>query len=113
MKPVSVRFQCFGPYMAQQFIDFSLLEKNGLFLICGETGAGKTTILDAMCYALYGESSGGQRGDLEHMRCKLAQKTDETLVEFIFISNAQLYKFTRSLKFKTKNRQRRFNMIKI
>ena len=103
MKPVSVRFQCFGPYMAQQFIDFSLLEKNGLFLICGETGAGKTTILDAMCYALYGESSGGQRGDLEHMRCKLAQKTDETLVEFIFDSNGRRYKFSRSLKFKTKN----------
>ena len=103
MKPVSVRFRCFGPYMEQQFIDFSLLEKNGLFLICGETGAGKTTILDAMCYALYGESSGGQRGDLEHMRCKLAQKTDETLVEFIFDSNGQRYKFSRSLKFKTKN----------
>lgn len=103
MRPVSVRFQCFGPYMEEQFIDFSLLEKNGLFLICGETGAGKTTILDAMCYALYGESSGGQRGDLEHMRCKLAGKTDETLVEFVFESNGQRYQFTRSLKYKTKN----------
>jgi DNA repair exonuclease SbcCD ATPase subunit len=103
MKPVSVRFQCFGPYMAEQFIDFALLEKNGLFLICGETGAGKTTILDAMCYALYGESSGGQRGDLEHMRCKLAQKTDETFVEFIFDSLGKRYKFSRSLKYKTKN----------
>ena len=103
MKPVSVRFQCFGPYMAEQFVDFALLEKNGLFLICGETGAGKTTILDAMCYALYGESSGGQRGDLENMRCKLADKTDETFVEFIFDSNGQRYKFSRSLKFKTKN----------
>ena len=69
MKPVSVTFKCFGPYMDQQFIDFSELEKNGLFLICGETGAGKTTILDAMCYALYCESSGGQRGDIENMRC--------------------------------------------
>lgn len=103
MKPVSVRFRCFGPYMEQQFIDFSLLEKNGLFLICGETGAGKTTILDAMCYALYGESSGGQRGDLEHMRCKLAEKTDETEVEFIFDSNGRRYKFSRTLKYKTKN----------
>lgn len=102
MKPVSVRFQCFGPYMDEQFIDFSLLEKNGLFLICGETGAGKTTILDAMCYALYGESSGGQRGDMEHMRCKLAEKTDETLVEFIFDSTGKRYKFSRSLKYKTK-----------
>ena len=103
MKPVSVRFRCFGPYMKEQFIDFALLEKNGLFLICGETGAGKTTILDAMCYALYGESSGGLRGDLEHMRCKLAEKTDETFVEFIFDSNGSRYKFARSLKYKTKN----------
>ena len=103
MKPVSVRFQCFGPYMTEQFIDFSQLEKNGLFLICGETGAGKTTILDAMCYALYGESSGGQRGELENMRCKLAEKTDETFVEFIFYSMGKRYKFSRSLKFKTKN----------
>lgn len=103
MKPVSVRFRCFGPYMEEQFIDFSLLEKNGLFLICGETGAGKTTILDAICYALYGESSGGQRGDLEHMRCKLAEKTDETEVEFVFDSNGRRYKFSRTLKYKTKN----------
>ena len=103
MKPVSVAFQCFGPYMHQQFIDFSELEKNGLFLISGETGAGKTTILDAICYALYCESSGGQRGDMENMRCKLADKTDETLVEFIFDSMGARYKFSRSLKYKTKN----------
>ena len=103
MKPVSVTFQCFGPYMAQQFIDFSQLEKNGLFLISGETGAGKTTILDAICYALYCESSGGQRGDIENMRCKLADKTDETLVEFIFDSMGARYKFSRALKYKTKN----------
>lgn len=103
MKPVSVAFKCFGPYMAQQFIDFSQLEKNGLFLISGETGAGKTTILDAICYALYCESSGGQRGDIENMRCKLADKTDETLVEFIFDSMGARYKFSRALKYKTKN----------
>ena len=103
MKPVSVRFKGFGPYMDEQFIDFSELEKNGLFLISGETGAGKTTILDAICYALYCESSGGQRGDIENMRCKLADKTDETLVEFIFDSMGARYKFSRALKYKTKN----------
>ncbi len=103
MKPVSVKFKCFGPYMDEQFIDFSELEKNGLFLICGETGAGKTTILDAICYALYCESSGGQRGDIEAMRCKLAEKNDETEVEFVFDSGEQRYKFTRAMKYKTKN----------
>lgn len=99
MRPVSVRFQCFGPYMAEQFIDFTELEKNGLFLICGETGAGKTTILDAMCYALYGKSSGGLRGDISVMRCKLAGKNDETLVEFVFESDGNRYRFLRSLKY--------------
>lgn len=103
MKPISVAFQCFGPYMDRQSIDFTQLEKNGLFLICGETGAGKTTILDAICYALYCESSGGQRGDLEHMRCKLARKEDETSVEYVFESGGHLYKFSRSMKYKTKN----------
>ena len=103
MKPISVRFKCFGPYMDEQFIDFEQLQQNGLFLICGETGAGKTTILDAICYALYCESSGALRGDIEAMRCKLAEKTDETEVEFIFDSNGRRYKFRRAMKYKTRN----------
>ena len=103
MKPISIRFRCFGPYMAEQFVDFSQLEQSGLFLICGETGAGKTTILDAMCYALYGKSSGGLRGDMGVMRCALAGKNDETFVEFIFDCAGQRYKFTRSLKYGRKN----------
>ena len=103
MKPIKLVFQCFGPYMARQCIDFEELERNGLFLICGETGAGKTTILDAICYALYGRSSGGLRGDMSVMRCKLAEKSDETLVEFIFDSNGKRYKFVRSLKYGRKN----------
>lgn len=98
MKPISIRFQCFGPYMGEQFIDFTKLEKNGLFLICGETGSGKTTILDAMCYALYGKSSGGLRDDMSVMRCKLAKPQDETFVEYIFESGQQRYRFFRSLK---------------
>lgn len=103
MKPVSLSFQCFGPYMEPQFIDFARLEQSGLFLICGETGAGKTTILDAMCYALYGRSSGGLRGELEVMRCKLAGRDDETRVEFIFDRSGRRYKFTRSLRMRRKN----------
>lgn len=103
MKPISVRFKCFGPYMAEQFVDFEELEKNGLFLISGETGAGKTTILDAICYALYGRSSGGLRGDLSVMRCSLAAKEDETATEFVFDCSGRRYKFTRSLKYGRKN----------
>ena len=103
MKPVSLRFQCFGPYVQEQFIDFQELEKNGLFLICGETGAGKTTILDAICYALYGRSSGGLRGDISVMRCKLARQDEETRVEYVFDCGGERYQFTRSLKYGRKN----------
>lgn len=103
MKPISVKFRCFGPYMEQQFIDFAKLEQNGLFLICGETGAGKTTILDAICIALYGKSSGGSRGELSEMRCKLAGKDDITEVEFVFENGGRQYKFSRSLRVARKN----------
>ncbi len=103
MKPVFLKFQCFGPYMAEQTIDFAALQKNGLFLISGETGAGKTTILDAMCYALYGKSSGGLRGDLSVMRCKLTGKDDVTQVEFVFDAAGKRYQFTRTLKMGRKN----------
>ena len=98
MKPISVRFKCFGPYMEEQFIDFRQLEKSGLFLICGKTGSGKTTILDAMCYALYGKSSGGYRGGLSDMRCKHAAQTDKTFVEYIFSSGENTYRFYRGVQ---------------
>ena len=98
MKPISVQFQCFGPYVERQEVDFTQLEQKGLFLICGETGSGKTTILDAMCYALYGKSSGGLRGDMPVMRCKQALPEQETFVEFIFECNQRRYRFFRSLK---------------
>ena len=65
MRPVSVRFRCFGPYIREQEIRFDELAEYGLFLICGETGSDKTTILDAMCCALYGSCSGDIRGELD------------------------------------------------
>lgn len=103
MKPISVRFQCFGPYRKEMFVDFEELEKKGLFLICGETGAGKTTILDAMCYALYAKSSGGLRGDFSVMRCKLAEPSEETIVEFTFEAEGKIYRFVRGLRYGRKN----------
>lgn len=106
MKPISIRFRCFGPYVYEQFIDFTKLAATGLFLICGETGAGKTTILDAMCYALYNQSSGGSRAkNFETMRCKQAPQADPTVVEFVFSCGEKRYKFRRSMEFKRKNFQ--------
>ncbi len=93
MLPVKLRMQAFASYAEPAEIDFSTLDS--LFLIHGETGAGKTAILDAMMYALYGESSGGARSE---MRCALpkAQKLS-TEVEFTFRKGKELYKFTRSI----------------
>lgn len=97
MKPVSVRFRCFGPYIKEQTIRFDELAEYGLFLICGETGSGKTTILDAMCCALYGSCSGDIRGEFDAMRCKQADPGDPTEVEFVFENNGGRYRFGRKL----------------
>ena len=103
MRPISVRFKCFGPYMDEQFVNFEELSSKGIFLICGETGSGKTTILDAICYALFGKSSGGLRQGIEVMRCKSAKTTDKTAVEYIFESNGNRYRFHRELRYGRKN----------
>ncbi len=99
MKPISVKFQGFGPYQDEQTVDFGAVARNGLFLIRGETGAGKTTILDAICCALYGQSSNGDRagqpgrGGLEAMRCRSAPQDLETRVEFVFRQDGREYVF--------------------
>ena len=95
MKPISVRFRCFGPYIEEQTICFDRLAEYGLFLICGETGSGKTTILDAMCCALYGSCSGEIRGELEAMRCRQASPELPTEVEFVFEMSGRLSGFAR------------------
>lgn len=61
MKPLLLTLQAFGPFAGTQTIDFAQLEGRGFFLIHGPTGAGKTSILDGLCFALFGESSGGER----------------------------------------------------
>lgn len=103
MRPISVEFQAFGPYRHREMVNFEELSSKGLFLICGETGSGKTMILDAITYALYGKSSGSQREDLQSARCKNAQWGEDTFINFIFEANGKKYSFERRLECKRSN----------
>lgn len=95
MKPISVTMQAFGSYLKQTTVDFRALGDNPIFLITGATGGGKTTILDAMCFALYCKATGGRRS-WGSMRCAAAPKSAETMVDFIFQLAGTTYRFTRS-----------------
>lgn len=90
MKPVYLEMNAFGPYAGRQVVDFRLLGERKLFLIYGPTGAGKTTVLDAMCFALYGETSGNVRAGA-HMRSEYASPDEETYVIFSFAIGGRLY----------------------
>jgi DNA repair protein SbcC/Rad50 len=98
MKPVRLALQAFGPYANEQVLDFRQLGNNSFFLIHGPTGAGKTTILDAICFALYGETSGkGRDGrDPKHMRSDHADTSRSTEVRFDFALGTEMYRVIRS-----------------
>lgn len=95
MKPIKLIFQAFGPFAARQEVNFDELGQAPLFLINGPTGAGKSTLLDAICFALYGETTGSERtGD--QMRCDQAQPSQLTQVEFTFALGGKQYRIERS-----------------
>ena len=103
MKPLQLKMQAFGPYVQMQTVDFEKLAEKGMFLIKGPTGSGKTTIFDAMTFALYGGSSGDDskskvgRNDLEEWRCNQAASSEATVVTFRFSVRGKRYEFTRRL----------------
>ena len=83
MRPIKLTISAFGPYAGCQVIDFEKLGKKGIYLITGDTGAGKTTIFDAIVFALYGEASGKNR-ETTMFRSKYAKEDTETFVEMEF-----------------------------
>lgn len=94
MRVIKLRMTAFGPFPRTQEIDFTRLGSHPLFLINGPTGSGKTTILDAICFALYGETTGTEREGKE-MRCDQADLAHETSVELVFELGAQRYRILR------------------
>lgn len=95
MKPLHLKLQAFGPFATSESIDFTQLGDQAFFLIHGPTGAGKTTLLDAICFALYGDTSGGER-DPRDMRNANADPALRTEVTLEFALGAQRYRVTRS-----------------
>lgn len=94
MKPLTLIMSAFGSYAGKTTIDFSKQEQ-GIFLITGDTGAGKTTIFDAITYALYNQTSGGERNG-SMMRSQYAKDGTETYVEFTFSYGGEIYKVRRN-----------------
>lgn len=91
MKPIKLIISAFGPYADKMpEIDFEQFESRGLFLISGDTGAGKTTIFDAICFALYGETSGNYR-DTKNLRSEYAKPQTESFVDFYFTHQGRQY----------------------
>ena len=95
MKPIKLTMQAFGPFAKTETIDFEKLGNNPLFLINGPTGSGKTSILDAICFALYGETTGNERQGIQ-MRCDLATANLPTEVTLDFSLHGKVYRVTRA-----------------
>ena len=98
MKPLKLTMSAFGSYAGKNVIDFTG-QQQGIFLITGDTGAGKTTIFDAITYALYNQTSGGERNG-NMMRSQYAQQETETYVELEFLYRGQTYRVRRNPDYK-------------
>lgn len=95
MRPLKLTVSAFGPYAGKVVMDLERLGEQGLYLITGDTGAGKTTIFDAITYALYGEPSGSDR-DPSMFRSKYAQPETPTQVELVFSYGGKTYTVRRN-----------------
>ena len=94
MRPLRLIINAFGPYAGKEEIDFTKMNRSNIFVIAGPTGAGKTTIFDAISFALFGEASGGSRS-IESLKSHHAKGSEVSYVELDFIAKGKEYKITR------------------
>lgn len=104
MRPLKITMSAFGPYAGKVTLDMQKLGKSGIYLITGDTGAGKTTIFDAISYVLYGEASGNYRENTT-LRSKYASADTPTFVELEFEYNNEIYKINRNPEYPRPNKR--------
>ena len=104
MRPITITMSAFGSYANEVTVDFTTAD-HGIFLITGDTGAGKTTIFDAITYALYDRTSGGKR-DGQMMRSQYAKEDVPTFVRYTFAYAGKEYTISRSPKYYAKSKRR-------
>ncbi len=97
MKPLKLKMTAFGPYKTGETIDFADLKGNQLFVISGSTGSGKTTIFDAISFALYGSASGSDRAEARNLRSDFADDNTHTSVEMEFEIHRKTYRILRQM----------------
>ncbi|WP_226034781.1 AAA family ATPase [Aquibacillus saliphilus] len=97
MKPLKLKLTAFGPYKNTETIDFTELHNNRLFVVSGNTGAGKTTIFDGICFALYGSASGEDRNDSRLLRSDFADDNVHTAIELEFELHGRIFRVLRQL----------------
>ena len=108
MRPISLKLCAFGPYGGEETVDFARLGEAGVFLVTGDTGAGKSSIFDAITFALFGNVSGGkEKRAARTLRSDFAAGDAPTYVEFCFSHRGKRYTLRRSPEYLRPNKKQK------